>query len=196
MLDQFPIQGNWTVEKYFKLPEDGRLIEYNDGLLEVVPMPDWMHQRLAYLICAAIEKVMVRAKRGVCALPPFRLQINQEKYRYPDIMYLSPDHLDRFQTDQWDYADLVVEIVSKDDPARDYVDKRAEYAQCGIPEYWIVDPVQNLIHVLALDPNQPGVYREHSVQSLRSGVRSVTMPEIEIDFATLVDQASAIPNRD
>jgi Uma2 family endonuclease len=41
---------------------------------------------------------------------------------------------------------LVVEVVSNSDMdkksrARDYVEKREEYASRGIPEYWIVDPV-------------------------------------------------------
>ena len=50
---------------------------------------------------------------------------------------------------------LVVEVVSTSDTNqrsrdRDYVDKRREYAQRGIPEYWIVDPVASVILVLKL----------------------------------------------
>jgi Uma2 family endonuclease len=35
---------------------------------------------------------------------------------------------------------LVVEIVSEDDEPRDLVTKRREYAEAGIPHYWILDP--------------------------------------------------------
>lgn len=50
---------------------------------------------------------------------------------------------------------LVVEVVSSSDTNqqsrdRDYIDKRQEYAQRGIPEYWIVDPVASVIWVLKL----------------------------------------------
>jgi Uma2 family endonuclease len=45
---------------------------------------------------------------------------------------------------------LVVEVVSPDDPARDYRYKRSEYAVRGIPEYWIIDPAQKQILVLTL----------------------------------------------
>lgn len=50
---------------------------------------------------------------------------------------------------------LVVEVVSSSDTnqqsrERDYVDKRQEYAQRGIPEYWIIDPVESVILVLTL----------------------------------------------
>jgi Uma2 family endonuclease len=50
---------------------------------------------------------------------------------------------------------LVVEVVSSSDTNqqsrdRDYVDKRREYAQREIPEYWIVDPMASVVLVLTL----------------------------------------------
>jgi Uma2 family endonuclease len=58
---------------------------------------------------------------------------------------------------------LVVEVVSSSDrdptsKERDYVYKRSEYAQRGIPEYWIVDPIEAVVLVLELVGN---TYREH-----------------------------------
>lgn len=47
----------------------------------------------------------------------------------------------RRQDAYWTGADLAVEVVSEDDPGRDLITKRLEYAQAGIPEYWIVDPL-------------------------------------------------------
>jgi Uma2 family endonuclease len=51
---------------------------------------------------------------------------------------------------------LVVEVVSNSDTdkksrGRDYTEKREEYAERGIPEYWIVDPVAALVIVCTLD---------------------------------------------
>lgn len=59
---------------------------------------------------------------------------------------------------------LVVEVVSSSDTnrqsrERDYVDKREEYAQRGIPEYWIIDQVEAVIVVLKL---VAGEYQERS----------------------------------
>jgi Uma2 family endonuclease len=45
---------------------------------------------------------------------------------------------------------LVIEVVSPDEPARDYRHKRSEYAVRGIPEYWIVDPIQQKVAILTL----------------------------------------------
>jgi Uma2 family endonuclease len=48
-----------------------------------------------------------------------------------------------------DGADLVIEVLSKDRD-RDLQMKRLEYAQAGIPEYWIGDPRDQRITVLRL----------------------------------------------
>lgn len=47
---------------------------------------------------------------------------------------------------------LVVEVVSpgKENRDRDYRYKRSEYAARGIPEYWIVDPIQAQVTILTL----------------------------------------------
>jgi Uma2 family endonuclease len=186
LLDSFPRQGDWTVEEYLRLPEDGRLIEFNDGTLEAVPMPDWIHQELAGLLWWYFRGLKVGGETGHAVLPPFHLQTGKRKYRHPDVMYLLSKHKHQFSAQRWTYADLVVEVVSKDDPARDHEVKRAEYAAAGVPEYWIVDPTQDLILVLTLDN---GAYVEASRQPLRSVVQSATIAEAQVDFASLMEQA-------
>ncbi|MBD1846435.1 Uma2 family endonuclease [Cyanobacteria bacterium FACHB-63] len=55
---------------------------------------------------------------------------------------------------------LVVEVVSSSDKQsrdRDYVEKRKEYAERGISEYWLIDPERSLITVLQLENDR---YRE------------------------------------
>lgn len=54
---------------------------------------------------------------------------------------------------------LVVEVVSSSDTDpksyhRDYLEKRSEYAERGIPEYWIIDPIAAIVMVLTLEQGQ------------------------------------------
>ena len=58
----------------------------------------------------------------------------------------------------WLGADLVLEVVSEDNPQRDYAIKRRDYAEAGIPEYWIVDGQQQTVSVL---PLQDEIGRAH-----------------------------------
>jgi len=60
----------------------------------------------------------------------------------------------------WDGADLVMEVVSPDDPQRDYIGKRRDYAAAGVSEYWIVDLVKKTITTLKLVRRK---YQTHGV---------------------------------
>jgi Uma2 family endonuclease len=54
----------------------------------------------------------------------------------------------------------VVEVVSPDDPERDTRVKRVAYAEAQIPEYWIVNPMDETVTVLTLVDE---TYVEHGV---------------------------------
>ncbi len=76
---------------------------------------------------------------------------------------------------------LVVEVVSSSDRDkksrdRDYIDKRIEYAARDIPEYWIVDPIEQVVLVLNL---QNGDYVSRSFTGEVTIVSS-TFPTLSI----------------
>jgi Uma2 family endonuclease len=64
----------------------------------------------------------------------------------------------RRQNAFWLGADLVVEIVSPDRPERDLEEKPMDYAEAGIPEYWIVNPMDETIRVLHLSGDAYAAY--------------------------------------
>ena len=78
-----------------------------------------------------------------------------------------------------------MEVVSPGEQNRkhDYEDKRAEYADAGIPEYWIVDPEKRVIVVLALGNDK--TYAIHG--EFKSGERAGSL--LLQGFAVDVEQA-------
>ena len=56
-------------------------------------------------------------------------------FREPDVLLLRDRSDQRRQDRFWLGADLVVEVVGPDDPDRDLVEKRADYAAAGITVY-------------------------------------------------------------
>ena len=84
----------------------------------------------------------------------------------------------------WSGADLVGEVVSPDDPGRDLVRKRQEYARAGIPEYWIVDPMAQHIIVLQLVGS---TYREHGVFTRGTQATSALLPGFTVAVDTILD---------
>ena len=105
-------------------------------------------------------------------------------FREPDLLLVLDKSDPRAQNEFWLGADLVVEIVSPDHPERDTEQKRREYAEAGIAEYWIVNPLNQLdqtITVLTLDGTS---YREHGV--FHRGQQATS--KLLADFAVSVDE--------
>ena len=166
-LDLGAPQGLWTAEQYLTLTDQAnQLIEFTNGVIEALPMPTRKHQAMiAYLyrkLFALLEPI-----GGIVLFAALRMQIHPNKYREPGLLLLLEARDPRNQEAYWLGADLVVEIVSPDDPERDTVLKRADYAEAGIPEYWIVNPLDETITVLTLDGP---AYAEHGL--FRRGQRA------------------------
>lgn len=118
---------------------------------------------------------------GTVFFAPLRIQVHEGKYREPDLLLLRNADDPRAQDAYWLSADLVMEVVSPDDRERDTVIKRADYAEAGIPEYWIVDPLDETITVLEL---QDSAYVEHGVFHRGEQATSVLL----VDLGMSVDE--------
>src|SRR5438552_2883596 len=116
-------------EEYLRLTGGSRrLLEFADGSIEVLPMSTDKHQVISRFLFLAL---FARTQRlgGSVLYAPLRLQIREGKYREPDLLFVADANDPRRQNAYWLGADLVVEIVSPDDPERDIKVKRADYAE-------------------------------------------------------------------
>lgn len=155
-----PLQGHWTEEQYLLVTDQtNRLLEFDDGYIEVLPMPTQEHQDISQFLFLALLAFLQRIG-GKVYYAPLRVRVRPRKYREPDLLLVRDANDPRRQNRYWLGADMVVEVVSADDPERDTKVKRKEYAQAGIPEYWIVNPRTATITVLVLKGES---YAEHGV---------------------------------
>jgi Uma2 family endonuclease len=146
----FPNQGSWSVADYLAL-NTNHLVELSEGKLEVLAMPTEQHQSIVAHLYDALNAFVSAGRHGKVLFAPLRIQLWEGKFREPDVVFLFERNADRRGPQYWRGADLVVEVVSPDDPDRDLVEKRTEYALAGISEYWIVDPRDSTITILGLD---------------------------------------------
>jgi len=159
-LDLLPLQGLWTEEQYLKLTnQTNHLIEFSDGQIEVLAMPTRTHQLIVRCLFLALY-TFLQPRGGLVLFAPLRLQIRSGKQREPDILLVLDANDPRNQDAFWLGADVVIEVVSPDDPERDTKLKRADYAEAQIPEYWIVSPLDETVTVLTLSGDS---YAEHGV---------------------------------
>jgi Uma2 family endonuclease len=179
-IDLGALQGLWSVEQYLKLTnQTNRLIEFTDGVIEVLPMPTKYHQAVSRVLFLALIAVMQQIG-GDVFYAPLRVEVRPGKFREPDLLLVMDKDDPRAQDEYWTGADLVVEIVSPDKPKRDTEEKPIDYAEAGITEYWIVNPLKSTITVLTLDGE---AYIEHGV--FQRGERATS--RLLGDFSVSVD---------
>ena len=183
----FPAQGAWSEEEYLMLP-DNRLTEYSHGRLEVLPMPSFAHQLIVMLLYRMLHAYVANQNLGYAVIAPMRIQLWQGKYREPDVAFMLRANRARIHQQYWDGADLVMEVVSPDDPLRDAETKRREYAQAGIPEYWLVDPIVGTITVFVL-PANANSYDVHGVYTSGETAASVLLAGFTVDVEACFAEA-------
>jgi Uma2 family endonuclease len=149
-----------TFEKYLEY-DDGTDNRYELFNGELIPMPpesglnEWIATWLRDELVPLINRRLVK-----CHCCELQVSGNPQN-RYPDLVILREGHLAQIKkrlTISLSMAppQLVIEVVSpyrsqKDENyRRDYVEKRQQYEDRGIPEYWIIDPQAQLVTALVL----------------------------------------------
>jgi Uma2 family endonuclease len=175
----YPAQGCWTEREYLDLDTNQR-VEFSHGYIEFQTMPTILHERILRFLFQVLDVFATARGLGEVFFAGAKLRLWEEKFRVPDIVFIRAEHRFRITEDYCDGADLVMEVVSgsASDRHRDLVEKRAEYARAGIPEYWIVDPEEGRIVVLAL---QGAEYVEHGVFARGQRATSRLLPGFEVD---------------
>ncbi|MCO5187666.1 MAG: Uma2 family endonuclease [Anaerolineae bacterium] len=183
----FPPQNQWSIDDYLELDaRTNHLIEYSCGNIEILSLPSIRHQWITGLLYRLLFSFIAQRRLGVVFIAPTKVALWESKVREPDVFFVSNDNV-QFSTEQWfEKIDLAIEVVSPDDPARDLEKKRREYAQAGIPEYWIVDPRSDEILVLTLGEKW---YDVHGVFGAGETATSVLLD----GFAVAVDDVFAEP---
>lgn len=184
LVNILPRQGSWSDEEYLVLTEQtNRLVEFTDGFLEELPMPTERHQAMVEYLFDEF-RAYIKPRGGKARFAPLRLQIRPGKYREPDILLVlslsDPRRQDRF----WRGADLAIEVVSPDKPERDLVEKPTDYAEGGVQEYWIVNPIDETISVLRLEG---AIYLEAGIYRRGDTANSVLLPGFSLDVAAVFE---------
>jgi Uma2 family endonuclease len=129
-----------TYEEFLAWADEDTLAEWVDGMIQMSTPATRRHQEITGFLQTVISIYVRHHNLGVVLAAPFQMKLTRTG-REPDVIFVATAHLDRLHEAYLDGpADLVIEVLSPESIGRDRGEKFYEYAQGGVPEYWLVDP--------------------------------------------------------
>ena len=178
-----------TFEEYLAYEDDtDNRYELIDGELITLPPEsgpnNFIANYLLFTLASSGFVPLMLIRTHMCEIQVPILREGDSANRYPDLVILRPEHIlltaSRLTiTLDMPPPQLVVEVVSPGRVGRDrdYISKRSQYAARNIPEYWIVDPQEQMVAVLRLES---GEYVEVGVFQGEQALVSPTFPQLNL----------------
>ncbi|MBP0015747.1 MAG: Uma2 family endonuclease [Roseofilum sp. SBFL] len=151
-----PLQG-MSLEEFLSYDNDTDILyELDNGeLVGILPESD-LNERIAIALLIYFSQVGVAQS---CLRVKTEVVVSGMKptVRIPDLSILSDEGVQALEgasratvTLDMPPPQLVVEVVSPESVNRDYRYKLSQYQARGIPEYWIIDPMEDRVTLLVL----------------------------------------------
>lgn len=144
-----PQQQLYTEEDYYNLPGDVQA-ELIDGQIYYQAAPSRIHQKILMEVSGTILNY-IKSKDGDCEVYPAPFAVNLRSDRPATIV--EPDISVICDRDKLTHKgctgapDWIIEIVSPGNSSHDYIRKLNLYAEAGVREYWIVNPMEQSVYV-------------------------------------------------
>lgn len=174
-----PQKLTYTASDYYALPEGVRA-ELIDGQIYYQAAPSRAHQKLLSGLHATIYHYL-KSKGGSCEVypAPFAVSLKESGKTIvePDISIICDQEklTDKGCTGA---PDWIIEIVSPHNSSHDYIRKLNLYADAGVRDYWIVNPMKQTIFVYHLEETK----FEAAAYTFRDKIRVNIYDDFWIDF--------------
>ncbi|MBC8542936.1 MAG: Uma2 family endonuclease [Clostridia bacterium] len=171
-----------TLADWEALGEDVR-VELIDGEIYYMAGPSATHQRILNFLQYTVYGYL-KGKTCEVFSAPFDVYFQHQEEDTPNIV--QPDLMvicDRNKITKKGCIgapDWIIEVVSPSTAHRDYLTKLPLYAEHGVKEYWIVNPMNETITTYRLmEELTPAVY------TFRDTIKVHTLADLRIDFTQL-----------
>jgi Uma2 family endonuclease len=151
--------GPITYDDFCAMVGDGQKADLIDGVIYMASPDNTDANELFVWLVSVMSLFARRCKLGKVYGSRVACRLDEKNGPEPDIVFVATKNLVRVKRGGIEGTpDLAVEIVSPDSVERDYYKKRLQYERFGVPEYWIVDEMDEAVLLLRLDSK--GKYRE------------------------------------
>jgi Uma2 family endonuclease len=171
-----------TFEEFCELVRDHEKADLIDGVIYMASPENLGAHDLFRWLYRLIGDFVEELDAGEVFGSRVAFRLAERQAPEPDLAVVRKDRLHLKQRNFFNGPpDLAIEIVSPDSVERDYHQKREQYRRARIPEYWIIDELEQRVTLLRL--TRTGGYRE--VQPRRGALHSKALPGFWLRLAWL-----------
>lgn len=137
-----------TYDDYVLIPDDGLRHEIIDGEHYVNAAPNVRHQRFLLRMVRILADFVDDRDLGEIFVSPIDVVFSTHNVVQPDILFVRKENTGEvYGAFVKITPDLVIEILSISNRKHDEVRKLKLYDRFNVPEYWIVDPEDNVVKI-------------------------------------------------
>jgi Uma2 family endonuclease len=160
-----------TVEEFYCLVPDGQKADLIDGVIFMASPDTRRNDLLGGWIKFLMQGYASAKGLGQVYGSRFSFELSEFRAPEPDVAFVRSNRLHLISERRMlGGPDIAVEIVSRDSRQRDYGEKRQLYAEAGVAEYWLVDPLQQRVEFHRLSAGRYELLPLEHNRMFRSGV--------------------------
>lgn len=178
----------YTYADYLRWNDNTRCELYNGVVYEMMPAPSRRHQEISANLIFQLKRAIGEKPCKVyhapfdVRLPHSNMETADEQIYtvvQPDIVVVcDPAKLD--DRGCIGAPDLIVEILSPSNSKNDIEDKFKLYEEAGVPEYWVIHPLEETLIIYRLDDS--GKYQYQRIYSNMAQVKVGIFQDMTIDL--------------
>ncbi|KQS33222.1 Uma2 family endonuclease [Dyadobacter sp. Leaf189] len=187
-LEQLDFGKQYTYADYLKWQFEERVELIRGYVSHLLPAPSRQHQKIIWNLNGAIGAYLKDQPSQAYSAPfDVRLPIRDKKSNQEISTVLQPDICVICDSSKLDdqgcigAPDLVIEVLSPGNSAKEMNQKFDIYEESGVKEYWVVYPEYE--HVLIFTLSEAGKYVGQHPKTSKDLLRSTVLPDLTIDLS-------------
>jgi len=183
---------NFTYGDYVNWPQDERWELIDGYAYNMSPAPSRRHQQISVALIKSIA-VYLDGKPCYVYHAPFDVRLPEADEKDEDIeTVVQPDIVVICDENKLDdrgcrgAPDLIIEILSPATAPKDMKIKLSLYEKHGVKEYWVVQPIDNIILVFKLGKNK--MYGKPEVYTEEDKIKTAILEGLEIDLSKVFQE--------
>lgn len=148
-----------TFDEFCFLVKDKQKADLIDGVIHMASPDNLDANEITMWLSGLVDDFVIERDLGRTWVLRVAFRLDLKNSPEPDICFVLKNRLHLAKRGYFDgHPDAAFEIVSPDSVERDYVKKFQQYEQFGVPEYWIIDEIEETVTLYRL--NKKGKYQE------------------------------------